>query len=250
MSSYSIFAQFYDELTANVEYRSISQLIDILIHKYAANGSGVLLDMACGTGNFSQCMEFLGYDVLAVDSSEEMLMAAMEKKISNGLNIQYILQDIRKLELYGSADIFLCMLDSINHFTDESDVNAVFASIRKYANPNALLIFDINTIYKHRYILDGNVFLYETPDVYCVWSNTLRENDIIDINLDFFVPNQDGDYTRHSEYFSERAFELSLIESLLSDNGFKILDKFDGFSLNPPHSESERILIAAKFTGD
>ena len=70
-----------------------------------------------------------------------------------------------------------------------------------------MFIFDVNTIYKHREILADNSFVYEYPDVFCVWQNSLdEETDTVDIMLDFFEENEDGTYERTSEDFSERAY--------------------------------------------
>ena len=44
----------------------------------------------------------------------------------------------------------------------------------------------MNTVYKHRVVLADNVFVTENERVFCVWQNFLRENDIVDISLDFF----------------------------------------------------------------
>ena len=45
-----------------------------------------------------------GYDMIGVDYSEGMLGQAMEKKIEKQLPIQYVCQDMRELELYGTVD--------------------------------------------------------------------------------------------------------------------------------------------------
>ena len=49
----------------------------------------------------------------------------------------------------------------------------------------------------------SNSFVYEYPDVFCVWQNSLDdETDTVDIMLDFFEENEDGTYERTSEDLS------------------------------------------------
>ena len=50
--SYGVFSEFYDALTANVSYDTVSQVLSSLLTRYG-KGRGLLLDLACGTGSVS-----------------------------------------------------------------------------------------------------------------------------------------------------------------------------------------------------
>ncbi len=104
-SSYGIFAEFYDTLTGNIDYRRRAEFFDSAVKRFGGKTQGLLLDLACGTGSLSEEFDELGYDVIAVDISPEMLGTAMNKKFESGRNIQYVCQDMRNLELYGNVDI-------------------------------------------------------------------------------------------------------------------------------------------------
>ncbi|NLK70978.1 MAG: class I SAM-dependent methyltransferase [Clostridiales bacterium] len=245
-ASYNIFSYYYDDLTRNINYRELAKYLDILIKKYSGKENGILLDLACGTGSISEEMSTLGYDVIGVDNSEEMLNQAIEKKFDSGLNIQYICQDMREIDMFGTIDITICMLDSINHLNSLEDVNRVFSKVSLFSEPDGLFIFDVNTKYKHEKVLANNVFIYETDDVYCVWENSYREEtDEVNINLDFFERNGNM-YKRYSESLSERAYDIADLDKALIDNKFEILAHYDGFSLNPPYNQSERIVFVAR----
>ena len=122
MSNYSDFAFYYDGLTKNVDYKKRAAYFDGLIKKYCRSGGKYLVDLACGTGSLSEEFFKLGYDVLGIDYSEEMLTEAIEKKYDNGSEIQYICQDMTNFELYGNADAIICALDSINHLNTPDDI--------------------------------------------------------------------------------------------------------------------------------
>lgn len=245
-ASYNIFSYYYDDLTRNINYRELAKYLDILIKKYSGKENGILLDLACGTGSISEEMSTLGYDVIGVDNSEEMLNQAIEKKFDSGLNIQYICQDMREIDMFGTIDITICMLDSINHLNSLEDVNRVFSKVSLFSEPDGLFIFDVNTKYKHEKVLANNVFIYETDDVYCVWENSYREEtDEVNINLEFFERNGNM-YKRYSESLSERAYDIADLDKALIDNKFEILAHYDGFSLNPPYNQSERIVFVAR----
>jgi 2-polyprenyl-3-methyl-5-hydroxy-6-metoxy-1,4-benzoquinol methylase len=246
MSGYSVFARYYDELTANIDYKKRADYFHLIIQKFKQTENMLLLDLACGTGSISEEMAKLSYDVIGVDNSEEMLGIAIEKKFDSGLPIQYLCQDMREIDMFGTIDVTICALDSINHLPSFDDVKKTFSKVSLFAEPDGLFIFDINTIYKHLNILADNTFTYETDDVFLVWENKLNKSNYdININLEFF--ERDGDkYYRSTENFIEKAYETSDIDNALIETGFEILAHYDDDSFNPPNDNSQRIVIVAR----
>ena len=247
MSGYSAFARYYDELTANIDYKRRGEYFHEIIKKFKSTKDNILLDLACGTGSISEVMAGLGYDVVGVDNSDEMLGLAIEKKFDSGLNIQYLCQDMRKLDMFGTIDITICALDSINHLSSLNDVRKVFEGVAFFSELNGLFIFDVNTLYKHRQVLANNTFTYETDNVYCVWENTLDpDTDEVRMNLEFFEREDNGMWSRSSDGFSEKAYSEDEIEKLLADCGFELLAKYGDDTFSPPAETSQRIVYAAR----
>ena len=246
MSKYSDFAFYYDGLTTNIDYKKRAEYFDMLIKKYCRSSGKYLADLGCGTGSLSEEFSRLGYDVIGIDNSEEMLSAALDKKYDSGSDIQYICQDMTELELYGNADIFICALDSINHLSCADDIKKTFKRVFMFTEPDGLFIFDANTAYKHKEILGDNSFIYENDQVFCAWQNSYRpENNRVEISLDFFEKDNHGNYRRYSEDFSEIALDTQILDSYLTDAGFEIFAHFDDDSTEPPHEKSQRIIFIA-----
>ena len=151
-----------------------------------------------------------------------------------------------ELDMFGTADITICALDSLNHLGSLDDIRKTFEKVSEFTEINGLFIFDMNTVYKHKNILADNVFIYETDDVYCVWENSYTEkNNEVSINLEFF--ERDGDiYRRYSENFSEIAFDTEIIDNILINSGFEILAHYDEDSTQPVRNDSQRIVFAAR----
>ncbi len=247
MKGYSVFARYYDDLTANIDYRKRAEYFHAIIQKFKTTKENILLDLACGTGSISEEMARLGYDVIGVDYSEEMLGIAIEKKFDSGLNIQYLCQDMCTIDMFGTVDVTICALDSINHLSSAEDVKKVFQRVSLFAEPEGLFIFDVNTLYKHREILADNTFTYETDNVYCIWENTLNRNtDEVKINLEFFELEPNGLYSRSSECFTEKAYSTELLDEMLCDCGFEILAKYGDDSFAPPVDTTKRIVYVAR----
>ena len=70
MSLYGQFAEVYDLLTSDIDYKARAQGFDRLI---LAHGGfhGILLDLGCGTGTLTEELASLGYDAIGVDNSPD-----------------------------------------------------------------------------------------------------------------------------------------------------------------------------------
>lgn len=243
--AYNKFAWFYDRLQAEVEYDKIAQLFDDFIKTYSEENE-VVLDLACGTGSLSMEMARLGYDVIGVDLSQDMLNEALEKKYDEDLDIQFLCQDMTELDLYGAVDVTLCVLDSLNHLDNFEDLKRAVERVSTFTCDGGLFIFDVNTLYKHGEILGNNAFNFDLDGLFCAWQNELLEDYSVNIYLDFFEKQSDGKYERFSERFTERYFELSEIENELLKNQFEIIGKFDDFSTKKLDEKSQRALYVCK----
>lgn len=246
MSDYSFFARFYDGLTQNVDYGRRAEHFSALLLSYGVE-SGTVLDLACGTGTLTSLIASRGYEMIGVDSSPDMLAQAQNRAFENGQNILFLCQQMQNLDLFGKIDAALCTLDSINHLTEPEDVRETFRRLGTFIRPGGMFIFDVNTVYKHREILADNSFVYECPEVFCVWQNSLdEETNTVDIMLDFFEEREDGTYERTCEDFSERAYSLDELSKWLDGAGFETENIFDGMTNEPVREDSERAVIAAR----
>jgi len=245
MSAYSFFAKYYDELTQNVEYVQRADYFSALLLSCGVE-SGTVLDLACGTGSLSVELAKRGYDIIGVDMSEDMLCQAQNKAFETGIRAMFLCQPMQELDLYGTVDAAVCSLDSINHLIDESDVRTVFERLKLFVAPGGVFIFDVNTIYKHKNVLGDNTFVYEYPDVFCVWQNSFsQEDNIVDITLDFFE-EKSGVYTRRTESFSERAYDIEFLKSVLDESGFDAEFVFDDMTREALKENSQRAVIVAR----
>ncbi len=248
MSGYHSFSYFYDKLTSNISYKERAEYFDMLIKKH--NGKkNLLLDLACGTGSLCEEFSHMGYDVIGVDASEAMLNEALDKKFDSGLDIQYLCQDMTHLDMFGTIDVTICALDSINHLNSIDDVQKTFDRVSLFCEPDGLFIFDVNMPYKHQYVLADNTFVYDLEDVFCVWQNSFNTESSdyrVDISLDIFGKNENGLYERYYDELSEIAFERSSIETMLVKSGLKVEAVYDYDTLNIPTDKSEKLVFVAR----
>lgn len=239
MSNYGVFAQYYDKLLSNGEYEVRSDYISGFIIDNGIN-SGKMLDIACGTGEFTKYFVNKGFDVTGLDLSEDMLSIA-KSKCPDTL---FLRCDMREFDFKGEFDCCICCFDSINHLNFAEDWKKCFDSVARSVKSGGMFIFDVNTEYKHNCVLSGNSFIFDEEDCFLAWDNYGEGDGNVDIFLDFFIYNGKN-YDRYSENFSETAFKSDFIVNMLKDN-FQILGIYNDLTKEPENEESVRLYFICK----
>lgn len=242
--AYEVFADFYDKLTGNVEYSKRAQYILGLLRKHN-HEAGLTLDLACGTGSLTLELKKAGVDIYGIDGSADMLSVALQKASDAGEQILYLRQKMQSIDLYGTIDTCLCTLDSLNHLTDKKDVEKTFKRVSLFMNPQGIFLFDVNTVFKHKEVLKDNVFVFDTDEVYCVWQNTPLEDNMVEISLDFFIP-QDNSYYRMTETFRERAYTVEELSQMLKEAGFEVEGIYGDLTELPAEDTEQRLTFVAR----
>ena len=241
---YSEFAYSYDILMQNVDYQKRTDYLYSLFEKFD-RAPTLMLDLACGTGEFSNRFANKGVSVIGVDISYDMLSVAREKSAEQQNDILYLCQDAAELDLYGTVDGAICCLDSLNHITDYEDFCSAIARVSLFLEKDRLFIFDLNTEYKHSCVLGNNTFVIDTNDVYCVWQNEYQGNNTVEINLDFFT-REDNVYLRTGESFCERAYTCQEVENALNKAGLKTEAIYEEMSQNKPCDTTQRVVYVTR----
>ena len=245
MSCYEALAGAYDALTEDVGYAQRADFLEKLLRRSAIPVK-LVLDLACGTGTMTWLLTQRGYEVIGVDGSEDMLAAAMSKGgQAAGVPPVFLHQSMPKLDLYGTVDAAVCCLDSLNYLTDPEDVRRTFRRLHLFVAPGGVLVFDVNTVAKLA-ALDGQVFLDETDDTYCVWRTEFdAKKRLCYYGMDIF--RLDGaHWTRSFEEHIEYAYEPDELLSWLQEAGFTHVRQYGDRVLRAPKQDEQRIYFSAK----
>ena len=153
MDAYTGFAEVYDTFMDNVPYEEWTEYYAGILKENGIR-DGLVLDLGCGTGSMTELLAGLGYDMIGVDNSEEMLEIASEKRATSGHDILYLLQDMREFEIYGTVRAVISACDSVN-----------------YMDPGGLFLFDFNTEYKYRESLGDTTIAENRDECSFIWEN-------------------------------------------------------------------------------
>lgn len=243
--SYSYFAEYYDTLTQNADYQKRAEYFLELLKKHG-HDAGLTLDLACGTGTLTLELSKRGIDIFGCDMSADMLSIAQQKAYENDQNIMFICQKMQNLQLFGKINTCISTLDSINHLSSAKDVQKTFDRVNHYLNDNGIFVFDLNTVYKHKYILGNNCYIYDTENVFCAWQNDYYEKDHeVVITLNFFE-RAGKSYQRSTEQFSERAYSDADVRQMAENTGFQVEAVYDDMSFEGLKENSQRAVYVLR----
>jgi SAM-dependent methyltransferase len=247
---YDLLAPFYDEVNKDIDYSLWADFIEKIIEReYRLGKPELILDLACGTGRMTRELARRGYDMTGVDNSVEMLDIA--RNSSAEYDILWLCQDMSEFELYGTVDVTVSCLDSINHITDTKKLKKCFELVHNYLIPDGLFIFDLNTRYKFENVYSDNTFVMETDKNYCVWQNYYsKKGGTCDFYITVFSQDEDGRYERQEAVDRERAYSLKHISRLLSDAGFETVDIYGDYDFNQADGNDERVYVVARCIKD
>ena len=250
MTSYSFLAGCYDQLTYDVPYAAWADYIQKHFRRRGLPGN-MVLDLACGTGSLTRELAQRGYEMIGVDQSGDMLAQAAEKnRVVEGIPPIFLCQPMEKLDLYGTIDACVCCLDSVNYVTRPDKLRRAFARVHLFLAPGGVFLFDVNTPEKLER-MDGQVFLDETEDTYCVWRAQYdRRSRVCSYFMDLFrLDRESGQWERGEELHRERAYTLEELTAYLEQAGFRDIRAYGELKMRPPRAGEDRVFLVAKKEG-
>ena len=244
MDAYKDLAVSYDRLTNDVDYEAtVAFYMDILNREGLHPRTAV--DLACGTGSATAILARKGIQVLGVDMSEEMLTVAQQKAQSLAQPPRFVCQRLQELWLPRGVDLAVCALDSLDYITEPEDCREAIRRVYKVLNPGGIFIFDVNTPEKLR-AMDGQVFLDEDDDVYCVWRGEFdEETNICSYGMDLF--QREGKlWYRSFEEHREYAYSQEQLTGYLKEAGFTHIEVYADRLFEAPRQGEQRIYFKAR----
>jgi SAM-dependent methyltransferase len=252
--AYDVFAAVYDQVQ-DTDIHALADYIcrlDMLLNHRKQSGDGkrgqpILLDLGCGTGQFCFEMARRGYDPIGIDRSTAMLTIARDRmaqirKDNNVLDALFIQQDIRSFELYGTVDLAVSLLDTVNHLTKNEDVLAFLKQCQHYLNPGGLLIFDVLSWHHVSVILDRQLFYQDQPDFTLLWQNDFSQaSHVNDVSVTLFLHHTDRFYERFDDHIRERFYSKEALLSLIMQTDFELIGRWGPLRQSEPRENDERI---------
>ena len=243
MNSYQALSAYYDRFTDDVGYADWADFFERLLAREGIQPK-LVLDLACGTGSLTRILAERGYEMIGADASPEMLMQAMQNTMDCEPRPLFLNQRMEALDLYGTVDACLCCLDSINYVTEPQTLQKAFERVHLFLEPKSgLFVFDINTPEKFA-CMDGNAYVREDEDVFCVWQAAV-EDGLCAYQFDIFA-REGGKWTRAQETHEERIYTVEQLTDMLEKAGFSEIKTYGDQSFAPVRGGENRIYFTAR----
>ena len=243
----------YDALMADTPYDSWAGFIHRIFQKHnlghgrLSSEKPIVLDLACGTGSITLLLDKMGYDMIGVDVSEDMLAEAQQKAYEAAQQILFLAQDARELDLYGTIDGAVSVCDGLNYILSPVELEKVFQRVFLFMNAGGTFIFDLNTEYKFREMLGDKSFEFDVPsgESY-IWDNHYdTESRINEYNMLFYTLDGGQESEVFQELHRQRAYPVNEVIMMLEQAGFCLDGVYNDYTDTPAKDDSLRVVFVA-----
>jgi SAM-dependent methyltransferase len=211
--------------------------INNLINRIKPNQNAVLLDVACGRGRHSVCLNKKGYDVTGFDLSIANIKYALQFENSS---LQFFVHDMRSLFYADKFDIALNLFTSFGYFDTNDEHITALKNINKALKPGGLLVLDyFNT---HKII---NNLVAETT----TWVNDIDFHITKSIQGNKIIKNITFEDNDEAYNFQEAVstFYSADFEQFFNLSGFEVVHQFGNYSLDDFNNETaDRLIFICK----
>ena len=214
------------------------------------NQDARILELCCGTGRLTLPLAKEGYKISGVDITASMLEHAKAKVTEEGLDIDFILADIRNLELPEQYDLIFIPFNSIHHLYKNQDLFQALSAVKRHLKEGGLFLFDCFNP-NLGYIAEGEK---EQREIASFTTEDGREV-MIRERMRYESENQinriEWHYYINRKFHSIQNLDMRLyfpqeLDTYLETNGFTILHKFGGFGEEVFNENSEKQIFVCR----
>ena len=237
LHGYDAFSDFYDKFWGNRSLSMFPTIKESLLNRVLPGGC--VLDLCCGTGQFSEKLVESGYRVTGVDSSVRMLEIAQER-VRNG---KFVLCDMETFRAENSFDSAVCLYDSLNHLLSADALKRVIGNMYHNLRRGGRFAFDLNTEQKYLEGWDGRFVVEEGNLCFEVVATHDEVSRLASFRGE--VRNNRGQVVRIVD-LKQTWFELDVVRKLLEQEGFQIYRETTGKGVELTNAEkADRVVFFA-----
>jgi SAM-dependent methyltransferase len=215
------------------------QIINLIRAKIDLMPGSKILDLACGNGRHSIQLSKLGFKVTGLDLSETLLNIAKNNAISNNLNIDFVLGDMRHLNFENEFDMVVNLFTSFGYFSSDEENLKVIHNIHKALKPNGRFFIDyLNKDFLIRTLEPESVL--ETNGLTIIQKRKIENNRVL---KDIIIRKKDKEtiYNEAVTLYSLKDFTLFFDKA-----GLTLENTFGDYDGSPFSSSSSRLVLTGK----
>lgn len=210
------------------------EFINTVIHE-----GSTILDLGCGPGLYAEKLCKKGHKVTGIDFSDNSIRYARNSAKKQGLEIEYVYDNIFSLDAQDKYDVVMQIYGEINTFSVE-ERNKLFDIVKKALLPEGTFIFEVSTPAHHRKNkLSKNWFIREggfwREGSHVVFEEGFEYED--NIWLDQYIVMDETDISVYRNWF--HGYTREQIASIILEHGFRQVQVFDNVMGEEVNTEVE-----------
>ncbi len=220
---YDPFAGIYNQYWGEDYRDEVAPVVQHLLLSRIAPRTTVL-DVCCGTGQFTQTVRELGYAVAGMDASGEMIHYARQ----NAPGVKFTVADVREFWLGRTFAAAYCVYESLNHVPDIAGLAMAFACIRRHLKPGAPFLFDLNRTEAYILYWNNSDSIVEEDRV-CVMRSEFDEvtkTGRYDV-VAFEHTGKANEWRREDFTLGQTCHDFAAVHQALFETGFKDVTLYD-----------------------
>ena len=247
-ASFRDYASYYDLIYKDKDYKKEVDFIEEIFEN--THKPRRILELGCGTGSYTKILLERGYEVTAVDISEDMLKIARKK-----CGCEVIKGDIRDITINDKFDACIAMFAVIGYITKNSDIIKTLNNIRRHLKPDGFFIFDVwNGLAVMRLLPEQRMKEMENDKIKIVRvaiPNLRAFEHVCEVNYKLLILNkEDNGFDEIDEKHIVRFYFPQEIKYYLENAGFEVLNICPFLDLNDKVDENVwNITVIARAVG-
>ena len=248
-TSFRDYASYYDLIYKDKDYKKEVDFIEEIFED--THKPERILEVGCGTGSYTKILLERGYEVTAVDISEDMLKIAREK-----CACKFIEGDIRDITINERFDTCIAMFAVMGYMTENSDISKAVNNIHRHLKPNGIFIFDVwNGLAVMRLLPEQRIKEVENDEIKIIRvavPNLRAFEHICEVNYKLLILNKaESTVNEINEKHVVRFYFPQEITYYLEDAGFEVLKICPFMDLNGKVDENVwNITVIARAGGE
>ncbi|MCE5341616.1 MAG: class I SAM-dependent methyltransferase [Planctomycetaceae bacterium] len=200
-----------------------------------------VLDLCCGVGRHSLELSRRGFKVVGVDLTEQYVNTAHKAARAEGLNVQFIRDDMRRFCQLDYFDAVINMYTAFGYFESPADDRRVISNIYYSLRKGGTLIMEtmskeiLARIYQPRLWSEEN-------GVICLQEHKVSQNWSWVENKWLLLKGR----KRYEIRFGHRLYSAAELTTLLKDCGFSSVKIFGDWDCNDYDHNAKRLIAVAK----
>jgi SAM-dependent methyltransferase len=204
-----------------------------------------ILDVCCGTGQFTRRVVEQGFAVVGIDASGRMLDYARR----NVANAEFLDSDVRDFSLGRRFSAAYSVFESLNHVPDLTGLTQTFQCVLEHLEPGAHFLFDLNGEEAFAQFWNDTNAIVESDMVCVLRSNYDEDTRLAKCEVTLF--EQGERWNRRDFTLQQTCHSVDGVHSALESVGFGDIQLYDAQDAGmSEHTGYNRTFFLAKSPAD